>query len=641
MKGKQLSLFNENELNSKISSQHALLIAHKLVSEQVLFFLSAGFSKSWGYKLAPELSKDLLSKYRQLNGDIQSNTLKGYYDSDGHFHDNINLAEVAEALVLQEGKRGPCFLAGDLFGFKEKDKDKRSPWLTCEEIKELINNNPLYLGIPHLVIARLAKEGLIEELITTNYDTLLESALWAVGMEKIEDVLEDKGTTGIPWMEHFKVIGSKNQYIINLPYRSIFRLHKIHGCADALINHFSNNCKSNKCQGNLLNDKCNFIITHKDLLDWRTDQWAKSMLEDRVRNHFIVFAGFSGGDNVVHNSLRNIFKELRDSLSDNKKSEGIYRAVAIDPNPNILLKTILNDAAGGKFENINECLCLTDGSYVEKHHPSQKRKIIKDEKKYDLELVFRDIYAETSRLILKELLQNHGERVIIEQERKRGKKVINPWNIIKLIKELEEYLDNLNLSEENNLQFLTWTLPGAVSTSWLLGKPWLEVGKQASRMERYYRPYYYAPLRYNPDIVLALLRVYQLINEVVRKSKGRYILYSLQGWIKIIDVKSGKNFALLPLFLPRKNNLSLFQNFRRTIPSKLREDFLSASKIIVLELQATQQSKKDEKTGERLLYAPEASMGLVVPQVISKTIDKIWNNRAVQIINEILISKEG
>lgn len=615
MEGKQLTFFEE----SKRSSEFAYLVAQKLVKEQVLFFISAGLSINWGYKTASELAEELLQKYSQLKPDKNnySNALKKIYEeNDGKRNNSLNLTEVAEALAGQEGNNGTCFLAGDIFGFKYKQSEYRQPWFTYEEFIEIMGQDSSYLGLPHLIIARLAKEGLIDELITTNYDTLLELALWSVGMERLKE--PPQLDNDIPWAENFVVIYAKNRYIQNLPYRSIFRLHKIHGCVDALINHFSGRCKCSpkECTENLMSKDQNFVITHKDLLDWRADQWAQSMLEDRARNHFMVFAGFSGSDNVVHNSFRNIFQELK-AFEGKIVNEEFPRAVAIDPSPNILLEAILKDATGKK--DLKETLCITNGGYKKDYHHTLQPKDKKS--KYDLELVFKDIYAETIKCLLEKMLKSYGERVINEQCRKSRKS--NPWKIVERKNELLKYIQDIALNKEDNIDFLTWTLPGAVAFSWLLNKPWTAEIKQSVQMERFFRPYYYVPLNYNPEITIGLLRIYQVLRQAIEDSKEVDFLYYLhQGWMKIIK-NNGESCSILPLFLPRANNSFMFQNFDHDKDYVLKSELQSSSKIVIVEFQ-----KEDNKkpTNTNIPFIPLSWMGQMIPQVNHVKLMDVWGS---------------
>lgn len=622
MNMEQLAMFQNNHQEAP---EFAIKVARKLLDEQVLFFVSAGLSISWGYKPASALARDLLQKYHDEISKFRPDksicgALSKLFGKLKEKEYNFNLAEVCEAVVGHEGERGPCLLAGGLLGFKYKQKIQRQPWVTLEEAIEEYQQDPACLGIPHLIIARLAKEGLIHELVTTNYDTLLELGFWATGMERVDENFDPPFAS--PWTEYFITLPSKKDYLRSLPYRSIFRLHKIHGCADDLIKHYAKSCKHrneeciivDEC-GNLIRDS-NFVITHKELLDWRSDNWAQALLEDRARNHFIVFIGFSGSDNVLHNSLRNIFREIQDC---GNIQETNIRAVAIDPQDNTLLEAILRDAAG-KASDPSKILCKIDGNYLTKYHPAYCTVPADAPCKLDLELVFRDIYAETIKMLLQRMVSTYGERVISEQkENGKRKKGVDPWLIIELKEELRKFIKEISLSEERNIDFLTWTLPGAVVTSWLLSRTWTKEENDFRGMERYFREHYYVPLSYNPEITIALLRIYQLFQHCsIKIDQHVYVDYFRQGWIKIVKC-NGSSVAVLPLVVLKPDSVAMYQNFRRKIPDELKTMFQSSSNIMIMVFNVNGTSRLSN-----VPVAPLSAGVQPVPRVETVPLSSIW-----------------
>lgn len=147
----------------------------------------------------------------------------------------------------------------------------------------------------HTYIAWLAREGLISEVITTNYDCNFENAYRSVGSNAAVDVissLADYRKNGAP--------GSGE-----VPRLKVF---KINGCATKLHDD-SDTQRFEK-----------ILLTERQLQQWRNRQWAADIFKDRLRSRSLFFNGFGSDEPQIHHTLQTVLDEYGDA--SNKTSTG-------------------------------------------------------------------------------------------------------------------------------------------------------------------------------------------------------------------------------------------------------------------------------------------------------------------------------
>jgi hypothetical protein len=160
----------------------------------------------------------------------------------------------------------------------------------------------------HRYIAYLARESLIEEVITSNYDTSLERAYTeSVGIKSSSN--EDLGLHfSVSCLHEYRMIsGKKNKEPFPL------KVYHVNGCAKDLIrdNHDSLACET-------------ILLTERQLQDWGNRQWGRDLLRDRLRCKSIVFSGFGSPEPQVRHTLLQILEEFemdRDAKSQRKSIE--------------------------------------------------------------------------------------------------------------------------------------------------------------------------------------------------------------------------------------------------------------------------------------------------------------------------------
>jgi hypothetical protein len=175
------------------------------------------------------------------------------------------------------------------------------------------------------VFARLVREGLFDEALSFNYDCGFERGL------KDEGFLFSPGARGRHWRDHATVVtdAETNADILR---RGAFTLSKAHGCAERYRKRVNdpNRSKDDRPDESI-------IVRWGQLLDWRSDRWARDLLADRARRNVLLLVGFSGQDAVIHVTLTRILQEVYRGARNTSDP----RLVVIDRSPDKLTLKML------------------------------------------------------------------------------------------------------------------------------------------------------------------------------------------------------------------------------------------------------------------------------------------------------------
>lgn len=177
----------------------------------------------------------------------------------------------------------------------------------------------------HRYLAWLAREGLIEEIITTNYDTCLEQAFhssfgpaYASGLGRGWPCYAgDKPWSTITTVEAYQASGGARRTVNGLR-RPRLRIYKINGCAQEIA----------ECQvsGATCGKKCpdlqppligacpmdRIALTERQLQDWRQNHWARELFKDRARSHRLLFVGFGSDEPQIRHTALALLEEEMD-----------------------------------------------------------------------------------------------------------------------------------------------------------------------------------------------------------------------------------------------------------------------------------------------------------------------------------------
>ena len=188
------------------------------------------------------------------------------------------------------------------------------------KIKSYIDLNPTDA---HKYIAKIAREGLIDEVLTTNYDCNFEKSYDAIIGNKHSDVISSLGD--------YRQKGATGDSVNRL------KVYKVNGCAEKL----GNAKDSKKCES--------ILLTERQLQKWRNRRWAEDIFRDRLRSKSLLFIGFGSDEPQIHHTLQTVLDEYADD-SENNTTHVLQTPAApivaiYDPQPTFHQQQIVNTYA--------------------------------------------------------------------------------------------------------------------------------------------------------------------------------------------------------------------------------------------------------------------------------------------------------
>lgn len=156
----------------------------------------------------------------------------------------------------------------------------------------------------HQYLAYLARDGLITEIISTNYDCCIERAF------KKSFLFDDANNHPIAVIRdllEYRKYGGKLK-TPDSPRKSILHLYKINGCA-------SNDSSS----------ASRIILTERQLQNFRDEKWVEDMLKDRARRRNLLFCGFGSEEPQVRHTALGISKEFQTTAEQFDNTDDISK----------------------------------------------------------------------------------------------------------------------------------------------------------------------------------------------------------------------------------------------------------------------------------------------------------------------------
>jgi len=156
----------------------------------------------------------------------------------------------------------------------------------------------------HHALARLAREGLLPYLVTTNYDLLLEGAYRLAGLvakEEAGTAGDDLPETAVP---HYARIAAADQFLARGDHYRTALLLKIHGCVDAY--------RHARKEGGAAWARYlpSLVFTYREIQTWRADAWSRDLMRTLLRTHTLALCGYSGADPILHSTFREVYEEM-------------------------------------------------------------------------------------------------------------------------------------------------------------------------------------------------------------------------------------------------------------------------------------------------------------------------------------------
>lgn len=551
--------------------------ANKMIDESVLLIIGSGLSRNWHMPGAEDLAKWLVHNYegyRQNNGATvgQGGNKDSMPSADSPDKDSLlvylspderkKLDLVAEALAVNK-----CWFLQKLF-YRPWDPPPEGPHF-FHTPEFMLKTDPVeegFIGIPHIVIGRLAKEGLIREILTTNYDALLETGCLAVGMENWDEVtrremFEDNQDgngegvssvtatpvgTGSVWVDAFRVVSSRDQFASLVPRNRLFHIYKIHGCNQALAKligvssedygNYLQGSPNNAGTGDTEQDvplcggcspisadpECTklqkdftFVITRRELLHWRHDHWARDLFRDRVRSHHLILVGFGGADAVLHDSLQSVYDEVVEGQRVPSRA-GSFRLQAVSTKLDLHLQQLMR--AGAIADNRAGTV---SGQFYELGE-EKPRKAVED--------LFRRLYVESMKLLFQRKLIAGGIAWV------EGIVAGGGRSFETSVRQMVERLSNGLRTLPDEVWFST--LPKLVMISWLLNEP-LDVTQGIGYLTRLQHPHYYVPLGPNEQLLYPLFAFCASLHAMGKegvegnKSSAPTMMWHEGGWVEV------------------------------------------------------------------------------------------------------------
>ncbi len=164
----------------------------------------------------------------------------------------------------------------------------------------------------HHALARLAREGLLPCVVTTNYDLLLEGAYRLAGFRDRAQIssttVEALPATAVP--SYSRIAGAVQFFAGGESYRTALLL-KIHGCAENYAK-----ARSQTRERQPLVDRAwasylpALVFTYREIQTWRADAWSRDLLRTLLRTNTLALCGYSTADPVMHSTFREVYEEM-------------------------------------------------------------------------------------------------------------------------------------------------------------------------------------------------------------------------------------------------------------------------------------------------------------------------------------------
>lgn len=160
----------------------------------------------------------------------------------------------------------------------------------------------------HRYLAMLVREGLLREILETNYDAFMEDAVHDTyggeqdGAEAAR-VIHDLAT--------YRTYMAEPPGLVDGCDRALVKIVKLNGCATAYAEGARSPCP-------LVRRKAAeaIVLTEAQLQAWGAKRWARDCLADRLRSRCILFVGFGSQDPIVRHRAVEVMREFGDDERD-------------------------------------------------------------------------------------------------------------------------------------------------------------------------------------------------------------------------------------------------------------------------------------------------------------------------------------
>lgn len=501
-----------NSVIVELSTPSIMTCAKWLISYRPLFFIGSGLSLACGYPSARKLADRIVKALpKSIYRDI------GVREKDLRKMDLGQVTQIARTIVGWTEQ----YLLEVLFG-KSNSPYLREPWLTLDECIERYRGfAPLISpSVPHLVIARLAREGLISELFSTNYDCMLELACWATGMDPVTD---SKETVGCEYpRRYFRVLVPENVDTI-VPRPSVMHITKVHGGID------------NALENGQWAKERTLALAWEHLVKWPSPPWVQHLLKSKMRSSAVALTGFSGGDPYL-------FAEMLEAFGSQEYREP--RVIVIDPSPSVLLRRLVCD------HKIEGCLPVFDRPQCDECRGRKwcsYRCSNGSRAESKMEGFYLHLYASVVIEIMTSNLATAGLAVM---SRLFGLSDRAAYGMLDEVASLlQELLGTAHIRNNHIVDILFYFLPRVVSNSVVLLGPLGSAPQEEESERAIERAGYYYPLLADLSVAYAAM---VLISRLIKTlPKDLELRFKRDGTIDIGRTSAGTSVSLAPILATR------------------------------------------------------------------------------------------
>jgi len=170
-----------------------------------------------------------------------------------------------------------------------------------EDVLSIKDFNKLPPQSAHRYISFLAREELIDEIITTNYDCCFEKAYRQTFQGEAEGV-----ALVITDLDKYRKFSGK--FYTNSGNRCL-KIYKINGCAYELEHNSSYKPES-------------ILLMERQLQNWRDRKWARDLFNDCLRSRTLVFSGFGSDEPQVRHTALQIAEEFENTENNKVDNDG-------------------------------------------------------------------------------------------------------------------------------------------------------------------------------------------------------------------------------------------------------------------------------------------------------------------------------
>jgi len=171
----------------------------------------------------------------------------------------------------------------------------------------------------HHALARLAREGFLPILVTTNYDLLLDGAYRLAGFTEVagderEALPEDVPPTQIP---RFSRVAGRDDFFKRGDGHRAALLLKIHGCVASYRAARRTEVDAPGRSPGARNEWAAYlpslVFTYREIQTWRADAWSRDLIRTLLRTRTLALCGYSGADPVLHATFREVYDEMAEA----------------------------------------------------------------------------------------------------------------------------------------------------------------------------------------------------------------------------------------------------------------------------------------------------------------------------------------